>query len=200
MIRGLQAQGVPQSTIDQLVTNFNDLANANLLSKWVWQLPLTGFDQFTTFAPYFYDWIDHPNYDAYWAKLDVETRYDDVKVPALNVSAWYDIFQVGSFRNYAGMRSEGGTSDGAEGDQDHRRSVRTRWRQRESHLWTGLRPPASRPRPSSASSTATSRGSRTGTRTIPTSPSTCWFRRTRGRPAARSSSLAIAIRSRGPGT
>ena len=109
MIRGLQAQGVPQSTIDQLVTNFNDLANAKLTTKWVWQLPLTGFDQFTTFAPYFYDWIDHPNYDAYWAKLDVETRYDDVEVPALNVSAWYDIFQVGSFRNYAGMRSEGGT-------------------------------------------------------------------------------------------
>ena len=115
MIRGLQPQGVPQSTIDQLSAGWNDNVNANLTSKWVWQLPLTGFDQFMTFAPYFYDWIDHPNYDEYWAKLDVETRYDDVKVPALMNSAWYDIFQVGSFRNYAGMRSEGGTAEARRG-------------------------------------------------------------------------------------
>jgi uncharacterized protein len=109
MSRGLRAQGVPQTTIDSLVTNFNDKASSELTSKWVWQLPLTGFDQFTTWAPYFYDWIDHPYYDEFWARLDVETRYDQVKVPALMVSAWYDIFQVGSFRNYHGMRREGGS-------------------------------------------------------------------------------------------
>ena len=115
MIRGLQAQGVPQATIDDLVTNFNDKANAELTTKWVWTLPLTGFDQFTTFAPYFYDWIDHPDYDDYWARLDVETRWDRVKVPALMNSAWYDIFQVGSFRNFHGMRREGGTRAAREG-------------------------------------------------------------------------------------
>jgi putative CocE/NonD family hydrolase len=32
-----------------------------------------------------------------------------VKVPALINSAWYDIFQVGAFRNFDGMRERGGT-------------------------------------------------------------------------------------------
>jgi uncharacterized protein len=109
MTRGLQAQGVPQSQIDSLVAAFGASVTANLTTKWVYQLPLTGFDQFTTFAPYFYDWLDHPTYDDFWERLDVETHWQDVKVPALINSAWYDIFQVGSFRNFAGMRSEGGT-------------------------------------------------------------------------------------------
>jgi len=115
MIRGLQAQGVPQSQIDSLVAGFNASVTADLATKWVYQLPLTGFDQFTTFAPYFYDWIDHPNYDEFWEKLDVENKWDDVKVPALISSAWYDIFQVGAFRNFAGMRSEGGTPAARQG-------------------------------------------------------------------------------------
>ena len=115
MIRGFQAQGVPQSQIDSLVSGFNASVTADLATKWVYQLPLTGFDQFTTFAPYFYDWLDHPNYDAFWEKLDVEAHWEDVKVPALISSAWYDIFQVGAFRNFAGMRSEGGTQAAREG-------------------------------------------------------------------------------------
>jgi uncharacterized protein len=115
MIRGLEAQGVSQSQIGQLVADFNASAATNLTTKWVWQLPLTGFDQFTTFAPYFYDWLDHPIYDEFWERLDVEAHWQDVKVPALITTDWYDIFQVGAFRNFAGMRAEGGTSAAREG-------------------------------------------------------------------------------------
>jgi putative CocE/NonD family hydrolase len=115
MTRGLQAQGVPQSQIDSLVAAFGASVTANLTTKWVYQLPLTGFDQFTTFAPYFYDWLDHPTYDDFWERLDVETHWQDVKVPALISSAWYDIFQVGAFRNFDGMRREGGTHEARRG-------------------------------------------------------------------------------------
>jgi len=97
------------------VTAWNNNTNANLATKWVWQLPLTGFDQFTALAPYFYDWVDHPYYDEFWARLDVETRYHEVKVPALISSAWYDIFQVGAFKNFQGMRAKGGTHEAREG-------------------------------------------------------------------------------------
>jgi putative CocE/NonD family hydrolase len=115
LIRGLQAIGAPQAEIDQLVATWNTNVNDNLANKWVWQLPLTGFDKFTVFAPFFYDWIDHPTYDEFWARLDVETRWDQVKVPALITTAWYDIFQVGAFRNYQGMRHEGGTREARRG-------------------------------------------------------------------------------------
>ena len=109
IIRGLESFAVPQPEIDQIVAQWNANATANLATKWVWQLPLTSFAPFTTFAQYYYDWIDHPNYDAFWQKLDVEEHWHDVKVPALINSAWYDIFQVGAFRNFAGMQRYGGT-------------------------------------------------------------------------------------------
>ena len=109
IIRGLESFAVPQPEIDQIVAQWNANATANLATKWVWQLPLTSFAPFTTFAQYYYDWIDHPNYDAFWQKLDVEKHWPDVKVPALINSAWYDIFQVGAFRNFAGMQRYGGT-------------------------------------------------------------------------------------------
>jgi uncharacterized protein len=115
MIRGLQAIGAPQSQIDALVKTWNDNVNANLFTQWVWQLPLTGFDKYTVFAPFFYDWIDHPSYDAFWERLDVEIRWDQVKVPALIFTDWYDIFQVGAFRNFAGMKHEGGTREARRG-------------------------------------------------------------------------------------
>ncbi len=94
---------------------FNANQAANLLTNWVWQLPLTRLDQFTVMAPYYYDWVDHPFYDDFWEQLDVEIAYKDVKAPALIVSDWYDIFQVGAFRNYAGMRQSGGTRQAREG-------------------------------------------------------------------------------------
>jgi putative CocE/NonD family hydrolase len=115
LVRGLQSFGVSQAQIDDLVTAWNAAMSADLTTKWVWQLPLTAFDKFTVFAPYFYDWIDHPNYDAFWEQLDVETRWDRVKVPALIVTDWYDIFQVGAFRNFVGMRHEGGTREARRG-------------------------------------------------------------------------------------
>ncbi len=109
LIRALQATGAPQSDVDAHVAAWNATVDANLATSWVWQLPLTGFDRFDALAPYFYDWLDHPDYDAFWAALDVETRWKDVRVPAFIDSAWYDIFQVGSFRNFQGMKSFGGT-------------------------------------------------------------------------------------------
>lgn len=110
-----RAINMPPGQADGIEAQWNANVNANLLTKWVWQLPVTGFDQFTTMAPYFYDWVDHPFYDDFWRGLDVEAHWDDVKVPALVVTDWYDIFQVGAFRSYAGMRRFGGTKEAREG-------------------------------------------------------------------------------------
>jgi hypothetical protein len=115
LIRGLQATGASQSQIDEQVALWQANESANLATKWVWELPLTGFDKFNTFAPYFYDWLAHPTYDEFWKALDVEAHWQDVKVPALISTAWYDIFQVGAFRNFAGMRAKAGTETARRG-------------------------------------------------------------------------------------
>jgi hypothetical protein len=60
-------------------------------------------------APYFLDWLAHPDYDDYWKRWSIEERYREITVPALTVAAWYDIFQGGSLRNYEGMKANAGT-------------------------------------------------------------------------------------------
>jgi hypothetical protein len=59
-------------------------------------------------APYFLDWLDHPNYDDYWKRWSIEENYSSIQVPALTIAAWYDIFQGGALRNYEGMLAKAG--------------------------------------------------------------------------------------------
>jgi hypothetical protein len=60
-------------------------------------------------APYFQDWLDHPAYDGYWKQWSIEENYQNINVPALTITAWYDIFLGGSLRNYLGLKAHGGT-------------------------------------------------------------------------------------------
>lgn len=60
-------------------------------------------------APYFLDWLSHPNYDEYWKRWSIEEHFSDIKVPALHMAAWYDIFLGGSLRNYLGIKAHGGS-------------------------------------------------------------------------------------------
>ena len=85
-----------------------------------WTLPLNNYPLFNfsrievgnsltqTIAPYFLDWLAHPNYDDYWKRWSIEDHFADINVPALHIVAWYDIFQGGSLRNYMGIKAHGG--------------------------------------------------------------------------------------------
>ncbi len=65
----------------------------------------------TAIAPYFLDWLAHPNYDEYWKRVSIEEHVADIHVPALHIAAWYDIFLGGSLRNYIGIKSKGGSEE-----------------------------------------------------------------------------------------
>ena len=85
-----------------------------------WTMPLTNYPLFNfsridvgnsltqTIAPYFLDWLSHPNYDDYWKRWSIEEHFGDINVPVLHIVAWYDIFQGGSLRNYMGIKAHGG--------------------------------------------------------------------------------------------
>ncbi len=68
-------------------------------------------------ADYFYDWVDHPDYDDYWKKLCIEEHYSRITVPSLNIGGWYDIFLGGAIRNYLGMRDKGATEEARRGQK-----------------------------------------------------------------------------------
>src|ERR1041385_1577226 len=105
--------GLAQDTLNRLVQKSTNAMQG------VWKLPLNTYPLFDvpssadndltrTLAPYFLDWLAHPNYDEYWKHWSIEEHYSDIKVPMLTVAAWYDIFQGGSLRNYVGVKLHGG--------------------------------------------------------------------------------------------
>ena len=78
--------------------------------------PADVFDASTrNLAPYFLDWLAHPAYDDFWKRISIEEHYPDIRVPALHVGAWYDLFLGGTLRNYVGIKAHGGTEDARNG-------------------------------------------------------------------------------------
>jgi uncharacterized protein len=60
-------------------------------------------------APYYLDWLAHPDYDDYWKQWSIEEHFSQIAVPMLQVGAWYDIFNAGTLRNYLGAKKYGAT-------------------------------------------------------------------------------------------
>ena len=89
-------------------------ATTALNMEWYWYLPLKRFPPLhpddPRVAPYFYDWIRHPDNDAYWQQWSIRKRYRDITVPALNFDGWYDVFLNGAIENFNGMRRSGGSA------------------------------------------------------------------------------------------
>ncbi len=71
----------------------------------------------TDLAPYYRDWIAHPAFDDYWKPWSIEQHYDQIKVPALHVGAWYDLFMPGALRNYVGIKTRGGSEAARRGQR-----------------------------------------------------------------------------------
>jgi putative CocE/NonD family hydrolase len=104
-----------QALVEQL-----DKAKALLHAHYSY-LPIRGypwlFPDKPQIAGYFYDWVDHPTWDAYWKQWSPRLHYADVKVPALNESGWYDVFLNGAIENFVGMRKEGGSPEARAGQR-----------------------------------------------------------------------------------
>ena len=118
--------GLAQDTLNRLIVR-----HTNALES-VWKLPLTDYPLFNlgggegrhdqrqsleALAPYFLDWLAHPNYDDYWKRLSIEDRHADITVPVFSVGAWYDIFLGGTLRNYVGIQAHGGSEAARRGQR-----------------------------------------------------------------------------------
>ena len=114
-MRLIRKDGAPA---DQLRHQLSQLIGAiDDLRGWFQHLPLKGFPFLNEAAPYFYDWLVHPDDDDYWARWNIEARHSAVRVPACNVGGWYDIFLGGTLRNYLGMCAHGATQEARQGQK-----------------------------------------------------------------------------------
>jgi putative CocE/NonD family hydrolase len=89
---------------------------------WTAKLPLTSYPiledaSAAGVAPYFADWLAHPDYDEYWKSISIEDHYSQIQVPVYGMGAWYDIFQGGTLHNYVHLKSEAGTDAARKGQR-----------------------------------------------------------------------------------
>jgi uncharacterized protein len=111
--------GLAQNTLDRRVS---EQSNAH---RWVFDLPLSryplldlgGEADAKELAPYFLDWLQHPDYDDYWKQWSIEEHYSKIQVPVYNAGAWYDIFLGGTLRNYLGIKAHGGSEAARNGQR-----------------------------------------------------------------------------------
>jgi putative CocE/NonD family hydrolase len=105
------------------VNELSRRASASVLpSHWDTTLPPSRYPLLDTgtatgLSAFYFDWIAHPAYDDYWKQWAPEEHYDRIKVPALHLAAWYDLFQSGSLRNYSGIREQGGSEAARSGQR-----------------------------------------------------------------------------------
>jgi uncharacterized protein len=83
----------------------------------LWSYPVREAPSAAGLAPYFTDWLAHPNYDDFWKRWSIEDHYAQIQVPVFGLGAWYDIFLGGTLKNYAGLRKEAGTEAARRGQR-----------------------------------------------------------------------------------
>ena len=76
-------------------------------SALAWHLPLATMDQASgRSVPYWKEHLQHPGTNAWWDPQRYQTRYQDVQVPVLHVTGWYDDVQGITLRNFTGMTTQ----------------------------------------------------------------------------------------------
>jgi putative CocE/NonD family hydrolase len=69
------------------------------------QLPIRDAipEPLSRYTPFFSKWLDHPDYDGFWRSASPKEHYTRMRMPALHIAGWYDIFLEGTLENYRGM-------------------------------------------------------------------------------------------------
>ena len=53
------------------------------------------------------DWIEHSTDDDYWDAMNIERKFHEIAVPALEMGGWFDLYAARSFDNWNGLRERG---------------------------------------------------------------------------------------------
>jgi putative CocE/NonD family hydrolase len=69
-------------------------------------LPLIDMDEAAGFhSQSWREGLSHQTFDDHWAEIAYQQRFDEVDLPVLHISGWYDDEAVGTPRNFLGMRA-----------------------------------------------------------------------------------------------
>jgi uncharacterized protein len=60
---------------------------------------------------YVLDWLDHSEPGGYWESMDVSESLERIRVPALHISGWYDMFVEGSVQGFVDLCERAATEN-----------------------------------------------------------------------------------------
>lgn len=81
-------------------------------------LPLSKLEAMTgTSSPWWREWLQHPEFDAFWQACGYEQYWSRMKVPALNITGWWDMNFLGAPRNFVGMSKNAATAEARAGQR-----------------------------------------------------------------------------------
>ena len=97
-----------QAKLDQYLEPNVNFARP-LTPEWYRQTPHSAWlDTLKDIAPYFADYLDHPDDGPYWWEINLRRHWHEVNVPIFHIGSWYDIFQEGAWNNFSGISALGG--------------------------------------------------------------------------------------------
>ncbi len=108
-------RGASDATLGEFVGLVDDI---DAIRAWYRHRPLRTFPPLRRaggIAPFFFDPLDHPQRDAYYDQFTVHERHGRVRVPALIVAGWYDLFIGDDLAHFQSLRREGATAEAREG-------------------------------------------------------------------------------------
>ncbi|HKQ97381.1 MAG TPA: CocE/NonD family hydrolase [Candidatus Polarisedimenticolia bacterium] len=76
-------------------------------------LPIGDLPELREVAPWYREWLEHPDDGDAWAFADVTAAYPRVGVPVLHLTGWHDsnYGPIGATTNFTGMRERGATPE-----------------------------------------------------------------------------------------
>ncbi len=110
----LSRAGMPNEKRRGIADSLVDLADRH--TRTMSHLPLADVPVLNDhgLAPYFRDWLDHPDEDDYWTRWDISRYHPTISIPVLAIGGWYDMFLGGTLKNYVGMREKSGAATAAQ--------------------------------------------------------------------------------------
>ncbi|MEJ2598856.1 MAG: CocE/NonD family hydrolase [Anaerolineales bacterium] len=93
------------------MTSGRVLQNAGVVDwmKIYEHLPLMSMDERAgRFSPAWREDFKHTQLDEYWEPLRYQNKFEQINLPVMHISGWYDDEQIGTPLNYVGMTTRGG--------------------------------------------------------------------------------------------
>ncbi len=81
-------------------------------------LPMSEFEHLSgTSSRWWQRWLEHPEFDSFWLACGYDQFWPNMKVPALNITGWWDMNFLGAPRNFMGMRQHAASREAREGQR-----------------------------------------------------------------------------------